>query len=259
MAHQDQDIMVSVNDVSKSFIKPGKQRNPEFLPVLRNINIQIKRAEFVSIVGPTGCGKTSVLRAIGGLLPIDAGTITVDGKPVTGPGLERAMVFQDPTLLPWATALDNAAFGLKQRGMPKKERHKRAQAALEMVGLGHRSSALPHELSGGMRQRVGIARALTVDPDVLLMDEPFGALDEITRRALQDELARIWEEDRKTVIFVTHSVEEALYLSDRILVMSHVGRVTDVIRDFLPRPRTRDMESSEAFVRQRAKIWEALS
>jgi NitT/TauT family transport system ATP-binding protein len=259
MAHSDQDIMVAVNDVSKSFVKPGKRRNPEILPVLRNINIQIKRSEFVAIVGPTGCGKTSVLRAIGGLLPIDAGAITVDGKLVTGPGLDRAMVFQDATLLPWATALENAAFGLKQRGVPKKQREELARESLETVGLGHRASALPHEMSGGMRQRVGIARALAVNPGVLLMDEPFGALDEITRRSLQDELARIWDEDRKTVIFVTHSVEEALYLADRILVMSHAGRVTDEISDFLPRPRTRGMESSDAFMRQREKIWEALS
>jgi NitT/TauT family transport system ATP-binding protein len=159
MAHSDQDIMVAVNDVSKSFVKPGKRRNPEILPVLRNINIQIKRSEFVAIVGPTGCGKTSVLRAIGGLLPIDAGAITVDGKLVTGPGLDRAMVFQDATLLPWATALENAAFGLKQRGVPKKQREELARESLETVGLGHRAAALPHEMSGGMRQRVGIARS----------------------------------------------------------------------------------------------------
>jgi NitT/TauT family transport system ATP-binding protein len=255
----ERDVMVHLDRVSKSFIKRGKRRNVELIPVLRDFTVEINRAEFVSIVGPTGCGKTSALRAIAGLLPIDGGRIVVDGKEIDGPGPDRAMVFQDPTLLPWASALDNAAFGLKQRGVRKADRRERAQAALELVGLGHRAEALPQELSGGMRQRVGIARALAVNPDVLLMDEPFGALDEITRRALQDQLVRIWEQDKKTVIFITHSVEEALFLSDRILVMSHSGRIVETITDLMPRPRTRDQETTEAFVMMRAKIWQALS
>ncbi|MCW2647164.1 MAG: NitT/TauT family transport system ATP-binding protein [Pseudonocardiales bacterium] len=255
----ERDVMVQVDRVSKSFIKHAKRGKVDVVPVLREMSLDIHRAEFVSIVGPTGCGKTSVLRAIAGLLPIDGGRIVVDGREVNGPGRERAMVFQDPTLLPWASALDNAAFGLKQRGIRKVERRARAQEALDLVGLGHRSGALPQELSGGMRQRVGIARALAVDPSVLLMDEPFGALDEITRRTLQDQLVRIWEQDKKTVIFITHSVEEALYLSDRIFVMSHAGHIIETISDLMPRPRTREQESSEEFVMLRAKIWEALS
>jgi NitT/TauT family transport system ATP-binding protein len=255
----ERDVMVKVDGVSKSFVKYGRHGKADVIPVLRDMSVDVHRAEFISIVGPTGCGKTSVLRAIAGLLPIDGGRIVVDGREVNGPGRERAMVFQDPTLLPWASALDNAAFGLKQRGVGKRERHARAQEALELVGLGHRSSALPQELSGGMRQRVGIARALAVDPSVLLMDEPFGALDEITRRTLQDQLVRIWEQDKKTVIFITHSVEEALYLSDRIFVMSHAGYIIETITDLMPRPRTREQESSDAFVTLRAKIWDALS
>jgi len=254
-----QDLMVEVKDAFKSFPKPGKGSAVEFIPVLHGLSFGIQRAEFVSIVGPTGCGKTSVLRAIAGLLALDSGSITVNGATVKGPGRERAMVFQEPTLLPWATALDNAAFGLKQRGVGKAERHARAREALQLVGLEQRANALPHELSGGMRQRVGIARALSVNPDVLLMDEPFGALDEITRRSLQDELVRIWEHDKKTVIFITHSVEEALYLSDRILVMSHAGHIIETVSDLMPRPRTREQETTETFVNLRAKIWQALS
>jgi ABC-type nitrate/sulfonate/bicarbonate transport system ATPase subunit len=250
MAHSDQDIMVAVNDVSKSFVKPGKRRNPEILPVLRNINIQIKRSEFVAIVGPTGCGKTSVLRAIGGLLPIDAGAITVDGKLVTGPGLDRAMVFQDATLLPWATALENAAFGLKQRGVPKKQREELARESLETVGLGHRAAALPHEMSGGMRQRVGIARALAVNPGVLLMDEPFGALDSLTREQANIDVTEICAEEGATTLLITHSIEEAAFMSDEVLVMSpRPSRIVGRIPIHLPRPRTLALKGTPEFAR----------
>lgn len=254
------DTMVRVDRVSKSFFRPSKSGGVTETCVLSDVSFDIRRSEFVSIVGPSGCGKTSLLRAVAGLLPIDSGTVEVAGRRVTGPGPERAVVFQEPTLMPWATTLDNAAFGLKLRGVSKGERRKRAQSALELVGLGDRADAVPQELSGGMRQRVGIARALAVDPDVLLMDEPFGSLDEITRRKLQEELVRIWEHDKKTVIFITHSVDEALFLSDRIIVMgTRPGRVIDTITEMLPRPRTRDQESSEAFIALRTKIWSALS
>ena len=254
------DTMVRIDHVSKSFFRPNKSGGVIETPVLSDVSFDIRRSEFVSIVGPSGCGKTSLLRAVAGLLPIDSGTIEVAGRRVTGPGPERAVVFQEATLMPWATTLDNAAFGLKLRGVSKAERRRRAHAALELVGLSDRVDAYPQELSGGMRQRVGIARALSVDPEVLLMDEPFGSLDEITRRKLQEEVVRIWEHDKKTVIFITHSVDEALFLSDRIIVMgTRPGRVNDTITELLPRPRTRDQESSEAFIALRTKIWSALS
>jgi NitT/TauT family transport system ATP-binding protein len=253
------DVAVRVSGVAKSFVRE-KRGNATVVPVLGDVSFEIARAEFVSIVGPSGCGKTSLLRSVAGLLEIDAGSIEVDGAAVTGPGRERAVVFQDFALLPWASTLDNVAFGLKLQGVGRAERRRRARSALELVGLDGFADALPHELSGGMRQRVGIARALSVDPDVLLMDEPFGSLDEITRRSMQEELLRIWERDKKTVLFITHSVEEALFLSDRVLVMGgKPGRVVETVRPDLPRPRTRSQESSEAFTSMRDKIWETLA
>jgi NitT/TauT family transport system ATP-binding protein len=253
------DVAVRVSGVAKSFIRESRGR-ATVVPVLGDVSFDIARSEFVSIVGPSGCGKTSLLRSVAGLLAVDAGTIEVNGKVVAGPGRERAVVFQDFALLPWASSLDNVAFGLKLHGVGRAERRRRAKAALDLVGLDGFADAFPHELSGGMRQRVGIARALSVDPEVLLMDEPFGSLDEITRRSMQEELLRIWERDKKTVLFITHSVEEALFLSDRVLVMGgKPGHVVQTITPDLPRPRTRSQESTEAFTSLRDKVWETLA
>ncbi|MGD9510295.1 MAG: ABC transporter ATP-binding protein [Geminicoccaceae bacterium] len=193
---------------------------------LRDINLSFPRGQLTTLLGPSGCGKTTLLKIIAGLIPATNGSVLVNGKPVAGPGPERAFVFQDFALLPWATTLRNAAFGLELRGMPKGEREEIARQHLREVGLVGFEDRYPHELSGGMRQRVGLARALAVDADVLLMDEPFSAVDEQTRRKFQEDLLRLVEVERKTFIFVTHSIEEAVYVSDRVVLLSRrPGRV----------------------------------
>ncbi|WP_157577788.1 ABC transporter ATP-binding protein [Roseivivax halodurans] len=197
---------------------------------LKDINLEFKRGEMTSLLGPSGCGKTTLLKIIAGLLKPTAGEVRVNGKPVTGPGPERAFVFQDFALMPWATVLRNAAFGLEQQGVARAEREERARHYVEEVGLAGFEDKYPHELSGGMRQRVGLARALAVDADVLLMDEPFSAVDEQTRRKFQEDLIRLREVENKTFIIVTHSIEEAVYLSDRIVLLSpRPGRVAQVL------------------------------
>ena len=229
------------------------------VPVVEQLDLAVADLEFVSIIGPSGCGKSTILRIIDGLIEPDAGEIRIDGVPVRGPGKGRAMVFQGFDLFPWRTALENVAFGLEMLPLRRAERLSIARRYIEMVGLRSFENAYPHQLSGGMQQRVGIARALAVDPGVLLMDEPFGALDVQTRDLLQDELLQIWEKHRKTVVFVTHGIEEALYLSDRILVMS--PRPARIERELLvpfPRPRTEAIKSHPDFIRIRAEIWQTL-
>ncbi|SFQ18971.1 ABC transporter ATP-binding protein [Tranquillimonas alkanivorans] len=197
---------------------------------LKDINLEFKRGELTSLLGPSGCGKTTLLKIIAGLLKPTEGRVQVNGKPITGPGPERAFVFQDFALMPWATVLRNAAFGLEQQGVAKAEREERARHYVKEVGLAGFEDKYPHELSGGMRQRVGLARALAVDADVLLMDEPFSAVDEQTRRKFQEDLIRLREIENKTFILVTHSIEEAVYLSDRIVLLSpRPGRVAQVM------------------------------
>jgi NitT/TauT family transport system ATP-binding protein len=215
----------------------------------------IAEGEFVTVVGPSGCGKSSVLMAADGLIPISGGRISIQGKEITEPGPDRAMVFQDASLMPWRTVLDNVAFGLELAGVGKAERLRTAREYVELVGLGGREESHPHQLSGGMRQRVGIARALAMDPAVLLMDEPFGALDAQTRELMAGELLRIWDLDRKTVLFVTHGIDEAIFLADRVLVMNgSPSRVTEVIDVDLPRPRDAAVRASAAFARHRAHL-----
>jgi ABC-type nitrate/sulfonate/bicarbonate transport system, ATPase component len=172
---------------------------------LRDINIDVRNQEFLAIIGPSGCGKTTLIRLVAGLLPYTSGSIRLDGTPVTGPGADRAMVFQSANLLPWRTVIKNVELGLEQRRVPAKERRERAREVIELVGLADFEDHYPRELSGGMQQRVGLARALAVNPKVLLMDEPFGALDAITRKTMQDELLRLWNAERKTVVFITHA------------------------------------------------------
>ena len=187
---------------------------------LRDINVSFARGQLTTLLGPSGCGKTTLLKIIAGLIPATGGSVLVNGKPIDGPGPERAFVFQDFALLPWATTLRNAAFGLELRGVPRAEREEIAREHLREVGLVGFEDRYPHELSGGMRQRVGLARALAVDADVLLMDEPFSAVDEQTRRKFQEDLLRLVDVERKTFIFVTHSIEEAVYVSDRVVLLS---------------------------------------
>lgn len=210
------------------------------MEALHDINLSIKENEFICFIGPSGCGKTTLLRIIAGLEEPTSGAVYISGKQIKGPGPERGMVFQEYSLFPWRTVLDNVAFGLELKGSPKHARYTVARQYLKMVELERFEERYPHELSGGMKQRVAIARALVNDPLALLMDEPFGALDAQTRNIMQSELLRIWQNERKTVVFVTHSVDEAIYLADRIVIMSaRPGRIKDVIEIDIPRPRNR--------------------
>ncbi len=230
----------------------------EFL-ALDTVNLSIEHGEFITIVGPSGCGKSSLLLLIQGLIKPSTGRILLNGKVITEPGQDRALVFQEFALLPWRSVLQNVELGLELQGKPARERHEVARKNVELVGLARFEDYFPHQLSGGMRQRVGIARALAVDPEVLLMDEPFGALDAQMRQIMATELLRIWEQDRKTIAFVTHDVDEAIYLADRVVVMSaSPGRVMDVIRVDLPRPRDLDLRNSPAFAEYRRQIWQHL-
>lgn len=202
---------------------------------LRDVNLEFDHGHLTSLLGPSGCGKTTLLKIIAGLLAQSEGEVRVHGKPVSGPGPERAFVFQDFALLPWATVLRNAAFGLELRGVPKAEREEKARKQIEVVGLTGFENSFPSELSGGMRQRVGLARALAVESDVLLMDEPFSAVDEQTRRKFQEDLLELRRRENKTFVFVTHSIEEAVYVSDRIILLSpRPGRVSEIIDVSLP-------------------------
>ncbi|MFF9980334.1 ABC transporter ATP-binding protein [Streptomyces erythrochromogenes] len=197
---------------------------------LDGIDLEIQSGEFLVVVGPSGCGKSTLLDLLGGLSTPTAGRILLDGKPVTGPGLDRGIVFQQYALLPWRTALGNVEFGLEATGVPRRERTSRAREFLDLVGLTGFEDRHPHQLSGGMRQRVAIARSLAYDPDVLLMDEPFAALDAQTRESLQDELRRIWQRTGKTVVFITHGIEEAVYLGQKVAVMtSRPGRIKEIV------------------------------
>jgi NitT/TauT family transport system ATP-binding protein len=210
------------------------------ITAIENIDLIIGENEFVTLLGRSGCGKTTLLNMIAGLVEPTSGTLAVNRRPVTGPGDGKGMVFQQHALFPWLTALGNVEFGCKSRGIRRRERHTIAMQLLELVGLKGFENKYPAALSGGMQQRVAIARALALDPDLLLMDEPFGALDEMTRLEMQEELLRIWNTRRKTVVFVTHSIWEAIALSDRILVLAaHPGRLRREIRIEQPRPRRR--------------------
>jgi NitT/TauT family transport system ATP-binding protein len=222
------DAVVEVRGVGK--IYPGD------VQALDNISVDFPRGQLTSLLGPSGCGKTTLLKIIAGLLPATTGEVLVNGRPVTGPGPERAFVFQDFALMPWATVLRNVAFGLELRGVSKAERENAARHYINQVGLGGFEEKYPHELSGGMRQRVGLARALSVKADVLLMDEPFSAVDEQTRRKFQEDLLLLVASERKTFIFVTHSIEEAVYVSDRIVLLSpRPGRISQVIEPNISR------------------------
>jgi NitT/TauT family transport system ATP-binding protein len=251
---------IHMQEVCKSFLRRSAEHGElEEMSVLDTVSLEIIGSEFVSIIGPSGCGKTTLLRMLAGLVHPDSGRVLVDGQAVQGPGPERAMVFQDYALLPWADALNNIAFGLKLRGVAKEERLGRARALIELVGLAGFEHSLPKQLSGGMQQRIGLARALAVDPRILLMDEPFGSLDEISRRDMQVELQRIWGASKKTAVFVTHSVDEAVFLSDRIVVMTaRPGRIAGVVLVDLPRPRSRDMDDDQRFIDIRGAVWKAL-
>ncbi|MCW2765423.1 MAG: transporter ATP-binding protein [Nocardioides sp.] len=232
------------------------------LIALRDVSLEIRRGEFLAIVGPSGCGKSTFINMIAGFLKPLEGTMTVDGKPVRGTGADRAMVFQDYALLPWRTVERNVQFAMENRGNrpSKAEQAERVAEALGLVGLTGFEKAYPHELSGGMRQRVGIARALVTKPAILLMDEPFGAVDAMTREAMQAEFERIISQTRQTVIFITHSIDEAVMLGDRVAVISNrPGTIKEVVDVDLPRPRLEgDAKSSPRFAELREHIWSLL-
>lgn len=215
---------------------------------LQEINFEVRAGEFLVIVGPSGCGKSTLLDLLGGLAKPTSGRVLVDDRPITGPGLDRGVVFQQYALLPWRTALANVEFGLEAKHVPRRERKERAREYLDLVGLSGFHDRYPHELSGGMKQRVAIARSLAFDPDVLLMDEPFAALDAQTRDGLQDELLRIWEKTGKTVVFITHGIEEAVYLGQRVAVMTaRPGRIKQVVDiPITARSATEDLRSDRS-------------
>lgn len=239
--------MIQIDNVNKSY---GE------LNVLSNVNIHVKKGEFVVLLGASGCGKSTLLNLIAGFNQPTTGKIVVNGREVTDVDPHSGMVFQQYALFPWMTVLENVAFGLKLRGMAKKERHQVAMKYVDMVGLKSFVNAYPKALSGGMRQRVSIARVLANDPDVILLDEPFAALDAMTRQVLQEQLVQIYEQSGKTVVFITHSIDEALLLATRIIILgAKPGRVVQDIANDLPHPRNADVQLSPRFNELKSQIW----
>ncbi len=226
-------VQIQIRGVEKTFAV-----GPQKIVALQNIELDVRRGEFVCLLGPSGCGKSTLLNAVAGFQPPTRGVVMVDGQAVTVPGPDRGMVFQEYALFPWMTVAENVAFGLQIKKLPRAEIAARVEALLVKLRLQDFRNRYPKDLSGGMRQRVAIARVLALDSPILLMDEPFGALDALTRRTLQDELLRIWEEVGKTVLFVTHSIEESIYLADRIIVMTYrPGTIKRDVAVDMPRPR----------------------
>ncbi len=244
--------MVELRGLSKVY--------PGGVEALNDITLDFPKGKLTTLLGPSGCGKTTLLKIVAGLIPATSGEVSVGGRKVTGPGPERAFVFQDFALLPWATVLRNVAFGLELRGMARAEREAIARRHIEEVGLKGFEDAYPHQLSGGMRQRVGLARALAVDADVLLMDEPFSAVDEQTRRKFQEDLLALVAGKGKTFLFVTHSIEEAVYVSNRIVLLSRrPSRVSEIIEPDIPRDLPPDrIRRHSAYVDTVEEIWQGL-
>jgi NitT/TauT family transport system ATP-binding protein len=244
-----------IENIDKTFNRRGKPG----VEALRGINLSIEEGEFVAIVGASGSGKSTLLRIIDGLLEPSGGKVYVDGAAVTRPGRDRAMVFQQDALLPWKTVAENVAYGLTLARTPKAEADKTAQYFVNLAGLQGFEQHYPHQLSGGMRQRVNVARALAVNPKILLLDEPFAALDAQTREIMQTELLTIWQESKKTVVLITHQIDEAVFLSDRVVVFSaRPGTVRQEIKVDLPRPRTLEMKRQPEFVRLVDEIWKLI-
>jgi NitT/TauT family transport system ATP-binding protein len=243
--------LIAVSRLEKTYLTRAGSR----IRALADVTLDVAAGEFVTIVGPSGCGKTTLLRVLGGLLAASSGSVELLGRRVAGPSRNVGMVFQDPVLLPWRTVLENVMLPVAVLRLDRRTHHRRALDLLGLVGLAGFEDKYPHELSGGMRQRVSLARALVHDPALLLMDEPFGALDAMTREAMNLELQRIWRESGKTVAFITHSIPEAAFLGDRVVVMSpRPGRIVDVVSIDLERPRDLDMLGSDAFGSYTRKI-----
>lgn len=250
---------IVARDVRMEYQALDEAGRQEQVNVLEGFDLQVREGEFLSILGPSGCGKSTFLNILAGLAHKTGGDLEVDGKPLQGINRNQGVVFQGYALLPWRSVLDNIAVGLEIRGVGKAQRLETAREYLDLVGLNGFASRYPHELSGGMRQRVAIARSLAYDPDVLLMDEPFAALDAQTRETLQSELLRIWDKHKKTIVFITHSLDEAIFLSDRVAVMTQrPGRIKEVFDIDLARPRQPELRNTQAFVQYRQRAWEAL-
>ncbi len=248
---------LSIEHLDKSFVRGNLASQ-----VLKDINLNIAKGEFISIIGHSGCGKSTVLNIVAGLLDPSLGGVILDGKEVRGPGPDRSMVFQNHSLLPWLTVYENvevAVNKLFKRSMNRAERREWIEHNLALVNMGHALNKYPQEISGGMKQRVGIARALAMKPKVLLLDEPFGALDALTRVQMQDQLLATWGSEQRTVMFITHDVDEAVYLANRVVVMAaRPGRVQEVIDVDLPYPRTEAVRLSPEFTRIRNRVWRAV-
>ena len=254
-AANNQPVKLSVSGLGKTFKTRGKP-----LVVLEDINFEVKAGEFFVIVGQSGCGKTTFLRIVQGLDQATTGQIELDGRPLKGPGPDRGFVFQHDSLFPWRTTLRNVTFGTELRGIPRKKAEQEAHDIISLVGLAGFEHHYPFELSGGMRQRVNLARAFAVNPDILLMDEPFAALDALTRESMQQELVRIVAETRKTVLFITHQIDEAVLLADRIAVLSaRPGRVVRIINVDLPKPRTLALKRTPEFQAMVEEVWSLIA
>jgi len=244
--------VLAIEDVSHSF----KRKHADPLPVLQQIRVQVMPGEVVALVGPSGCGKTTLFRILAGLISPDQGGVLVGNKEVRGPDAELGFVFQNDRLMPWKTVRQNVAFGLRARGVSKGSAHAKADEMIELVGLRGFGDSLPHQLSGGMRQRVNIARSLALEPKVLLMDEPFSALDAQTREIMQEELMSIWQRAGSTVLFITHQIDEAVFLADKVVVMrARPGRIATSLDIDLPRPRTLDVKRGPIFTSYVDVIW----
>lgn len=261
---QRMSLKIQFENVSKSFLvnntNSRRRARIQHITAMEDFNLDVKAGELLVVVGPSGCGKSTMLDLLMGLTKPSSGRILLDGKAITGPGFDRGIVLQQHTLIPWRTAVRNVEFGLEAKGIAKRKRREIAERYLHMVGLSRSGNRYPHQLSGGMKQRVAIARALAFDPDVLLMDEPFAAVDAHTRELLQSELLRIWEQSGKTIIFITHSIDEAVYLGDRVAVMtSQPGRIKAVIESPIEcRTSGDDLRANPMFVEIRHEIWSLL-
>ncbi|MEB5966096.1 ABC transporter ATP-binding protein [Comamonas testosteroni] len=252
-------IKIRARDVRMDFAIADERGRKQQIAALQDFNLDIREGEFFTLLGPSGCGKSTFLNVLAGLAHKTGGSISIDGQPASGINREQGVVFQGYALFPWRTVLQNIEVGLEIRKIPKRERRETAEQFLHLVGLSGFGQRYPHELSGGMRQRVAIARSLAYSPSLLLMDEPFAALDAQTREILQSELLRIWEQHKTTIVFITHSLDEAIYLSDRIAVMTHrPGRIKSVLDIALPRPRPAEIRHAPAFVQLREQAWEVL-
>ncbi|TYK71225.1 ABC transporter ATP-binding protein [Comamonas sp. Z3] len=252
-------IKIRARDVRMDFAIADERGRKQQIAALQDFNLDIREGEFFTLLGPSGCGKSTFLNVLAGLARKTGGSISIDGQPASGINREQGVVFQGYALFPWRTVLENIEVGLEIRKIPKRERRETAEQFLHLVGLAGFGQRYPHELSGGMRQRVAIARSLAYSPSLLLMDEPFAALDAQTREILQSELLRIWEQHKTTIVFITHSLDEAIYLSDRIAVMTHrPGRIKSVLDIALPRPRPAGIRHAPAFVQLREQAWDVL-